>query len=130
VRVRIKDKRVLALVNAFLKAGSSPSSATGKTPGSALLIRRHPVCAAGQHRPERADKHVHGPWLASGAMSTIFGYLFTWELLAARVAFRLPARPARPDRGVDEVAGQIGGFSGARTEALIALGARLTVGYG
>jgi hypothetical protein len=31
VRATIKDKRVLALVNAFLKAGSSPSSATGKT---------------------------------------------------------------------------------------------------
>jgi hypothetical protein len=28
---RIKDKRLLALVNAFLKAGFSPSSATGKT---------------------------------------------------------------------------------------------------
>jgi hypothetical protein len=31
VRARIRDKRVLALVNAFLKAGFSPSSATRKT---------------------------------------------------------------------------------------------------
>ena len=31
VRARIKDKRVLALANAFLKAGFSPNSATGKT---------------------------------------------------------------------------------------------------
>jgi hypothetical protein len=49
VRARIKDKRALALVKAFLKAGSSPSSATGKTPGPA---RRRPdrgfVACAGE----------------------------------------------------------------------------------
>jgi RNA-directed DNA polymerase len=55
VRARVKDKRVLALVKAFLKAGiltelgDREDTWTGTPQGG-----RHPVSAASQHRPERA----------------------------------------------------------------------------
>ena len=54
VRTRISDKRVLALVKAFLKAGVL--TATGSREGThhRYPAGRDPLPAAGQHRPVRA----------------------------------------------------------------------------
>jgi RNA-directed DNA polymerase len=70
VRARVKDKRVLALVKAFLKAGvltelgSREDTWTGTPQGGILspLLANIALSAL--------DEHVHGPWLAGGAMST------------------------------------------------------------
>ena len=70
VRARVKDKRVLALVKAFLKAGVltetgyREDSFTGTPQGGILspLLANIALSAL--------DEHVHGPWLAGGAMST------------------------------------------------------------
>jgi RNA-directed DNA polymerase len=70
VRVRVKDKRVLALVKAFLKAGvltetgQREDSFTGTPQGGILspLLANIALSAL--------DEHVHGPWLAGGAMSS------------------------------------------------------------
>jgi RNA-directed DNA polymerase len=70
VRARIKDKRVLALVRAFLKAGvlteagSREDTWTGTPQGGILspLLANIALTAL--------DEHVQAPWLAGGAMST------------------------------------------------------------
>ncbi len=70
VRIRVKDKRVLALVKAFLKAGvltetrQYEDSFTGTPQGGILspLLANIALTAL--------DEHVHGPWLAGGTMST------------------------------------------------------------
>ena len=70
VRARVKDKRVLALVKAFLKAGvltelgDREDTWTGTPQGGILspLLANIALSAL--------DEHVHGPWLAGGAMST------------------------------------------------------------
>jgi len=70
VRARVKDKRVLALVKAFLKAGvltetrHYEDSYTGTPQGGILspLLANVALSAL--------DEHVHGPWLDSGTMST------------------------------------------------------------
>jgi len=70
VRTRVKDKRVLALVKAFLKAGvltetrQYEDSFTGTPQGGILspLLANIALTAL--------DEHVHGPWLAGGTMST------------------------------------------------------------
>jgi RNA-directed DNA polymerase len=70
VRTRVKDKRVLALVKAFLKAGVltetgyREDSFTGTPQGGILspLLANIALSAL--------DEHVHGPWLTSGVMST------------------------------------------------------------
>ena len=70
MRVRVKDKRVLALVKAFLKAGVltetgyREDSFTGTPQGGILspLLANIALSAL--------DEHVHGPWLAGGVMST------------------------------------------------------------
>lgn len=70
VRARIKDKRVLALVKAFLKAGvltetgQREDSFTGTPQGGILspLLANIALSAL--------DEHVHGPWLTGGVMST------------------------------------------------------------
>ncbi|MGI5152972.1 group II intron reverse transcriptase/maturase [Plantactinospora sp. CA-294935] len=70
VRVRVKDKRVLTLVKAFLKAGvltetrRHEDSFTGTPQGGILspLLANIALSAL--------DEHVHGPWLESGMMST------------------------------------------------------------
>jgi RNA-directed DNA polymerase len=70
VRARVKDKRVLALVRAFLKAGvltelgSREETWTGTPQGGILspLLANIALTAL--------DEHVHGPWLAGGTMST------------------------------------------------------------
>lgn len=70
VRARIKDKRVLALVKAFLKAGvmtetgHQEDSFTG-TPQGGILSPLLANIALGV-----LDEHVHGPWLQGGVMST------------------------------------------------------------
>jgi RNA-directed DNA polymerase len=70
VRARVKDKRVLALVKAFLKAGVltetgyREDSFTGTPQGGILspLLANIALSAL--------DEHVHGPWLTGGVMST------------------------------------------------------------
>ena len=70
VRARVKDKRVLALVKAFLKAGvltetrHHEDSFTGTPQGGILspLLANVALSAL--------DEHVHGPWLDGGTMST------------------------------------------------------------
>jgi RNA-directed DNA polymerase len=70
VRLRLKDKRVLALVKAFLKAGvmtqtgEIEDSLTG-TPQGGILS---PLLA--NIALHVLDEHLHGPWQAGGAMST------------------------------------------------------------
>jgi RNA-directed DNA polymerase len=70
VRARVKDKRVLALVKAFLKAGvltelgERKDTLTGTPQGGILspLIFNIALSAL--------DEHLHGPWRNGGAMST------------------------------------------------------------
>ena len=70
VRARVKDKRVLALVKAFLKAGvltetrHHEDSYTGTPQGGILspLLANVALSAL--------DEHVHGPWRDGGTMST------------------------------------------------------------
>jgi RNA-directed DNA polymerase len=70
VRMRVKDKRVLALVKAFLKAGvltelgEHEDSPTGTPQGGILspLLANIALSAL--------DEHVHGPWRLDGSMST------------------------------------------------------------
>ncbi|MER5549967.1 reverse transcriptase domain-containing protein, partial [Streptomyces sp. NPDC002589] len=70
VRKRIKDKRVLALVKAFLKAGvlteggGREETYTGTPQGGILspLLANIALTAL--------DEHVHGPWLQGGELST------------------------------------------------------------
>src|SRR5213082_91670 len=70
VRLRVKDKRVLALVKAFLKAGvltetgDREDSATGTPQGGILspLLANIALSAL--------DEHLHAPWRPGGDMST------------------------------------------------------------
>jgi RNA-directed DNA polymerase len=70
VRARVKDKRVLALVKAFLKAGiltelgERRDTHTGSPQGGILspLIFNVAMSAL--------DEHLHGPWKTGGDMST------------------------------------------------------------
>jgi RNA-directed DNA polymerase len=70
VRNRVSDKRVLALVKAFLKAGiltelgEERDTPTG-TPQGGILSPLLANIALGV-----LDEHVHAPWLPGGAMST------------------------------------------------------------
>jgi RNA-directed DNA polymerase len=70
VRDRVKDKRVLSLVKAFLKAGvltesrDYEDSFTGTPQGGILSPLLANIALA------VLDEHVHGPWLAGGVMST------------------------------------------------------------
>jgi RNA-directed DNA polymerase len=70
VRLRVKDKRVLALVKAFLKAGvmtqagEIEDSITG-TPQGGILS---PLLA--NIALHVLDEHLHRPWLPGGTMST------------------------------------------------------------
>jgi RNA-directed DNA polymerase len=70
VRARVKDKRVLTLVKAFLKAGvltelgHDRDTHTGTPQGGILspLLANIALTAL--------DEHLHGPWKPGGAMST------------------------------------------------------------
>jgi RNA-directed DNA polymerase len=70
VRVRIKDKRVLALVKAFLKAGvmselgDLEDTATGTPQGGILSPLLANIALS------VLDEHVHQPWKPGGTMST------------------------------------------------------------
>ena len=70
VRTRIKDKRVLALVKAFLKAGvmtelgEREDSPTGTPQGGILSPLLANIALS------VLDEHVHGPWQHGGIMST------------------------------------------------------------
>ena len=70
VRARVKDKRVLALVKAFLKAGiltelgDHEESHTGTPQGGILSPLIFNVAMT------VLDEHLHGPWKPGGAMST------------------------------------------------------------
>jgi RNA-directed DNA polymerase len=70
VRRRVKDKRVLGLVKAFLKAGvlteagDREDTYTGTPQGGILSpLLSNVVLAA-------LDEHLHGPWLPGGEMAT------------------------------------------------------------
>jgi RNA-directed DNA polymerase len=70
VRARIKDKRVLALVKAFLKAGVLTELGdrrdihTGTPQGSILSPLMANIALSA------LDEHMHGPWLPGGMMAT------------------------------------------------------------
>jgi len=70
VRARVKDKRALALVKAFLKAGvltelgNREDTWTGTPQGGILSPLLANIALA------VLDEHAHGPWLAGGVMST------------------------------------------------------------
>jgi RNA-directed DNA polymerase len=78
VRARIKDKRVLALVKAFLKAGiitelgQSKDTHTGTPQGGILSPLLANIALS------VLDEHLHGPWKPGGPMST------TWRRYARR----------------------------------------------
>ena len=70
VRARVKDKRVLALVKAFLKAGvlteaGQTEETLAGTPQGGILSPLLANIALGA-----LDEHVHGPWKPGGTMST------------------------------------------------------------
>jgi len=70
VRARVKDKRVLALVKAFLKAGvltelGHREDTVAGTPQGGILS---PLLA--NIALNVLDEYVHGPWLPGGMMST------------------------------------------------------------
>jgi RNA-directed DNA polymerase len=70
VRAKIKDKRVLALVKAFLKAGvltelgDRRDTHTGTPQGSILSPLMANIALS------VLDEHLHGPWLPGGVMAT------------------------------------------------------------
>jgi len=70
VRTRIKDKRVVALVKAFLKAGIMTESGrfqdtnTGTPQGGILSPLMANIALS------VLDEHLHGPWQPGGTMST------------------------------------------------------------
>jgi RNA-directed DNA polymerase len=70
VRDRVKDKRVLALVKAFLKAGvftelgENKDTPTGTPQGGILSPLLANIALS------VLDEHLHGPWKPGGAMST------------------------------------------------------------
>jgi RNA-directed DNA polymerase len=70
VRARVKDKRVLALVKAFLKAGlltelgEEKDTPTGTPQGGILSPLLANIALS------VLDEHVHAPWRPGGAMST------------------------------------------------------------
>jgi RNA-directed DNA polymerase len=70
VRARVKDKRVLTLVKAFLKAGimtehgDHEDSPTGTPQGGILSPLLANIALS------VLDEHVHGPWRLGGIMST------------------------------------------------------------
>jgi RNA-directed DNA polymerase len=70
VRARIKDKRVLALVKAFLKAGvmtelgDVEDTATGTPQGGILSPLLANIALS------VLDEHIHAPWRPGGTMST------------------------------------------------------------
>ena len=70
VRLRVKDKRVLALVKAFLKAGiltelgEHKDTHTGTPQGGILSPLLANIALS------VLDEHLHGPWQPGGAMST------------------------------------------------------------
>ena len=70
VRKRVKDKRVLALVKAFLKAGlltelgDHEDTNTGTPQGGILSPLLANIALS------VLDEHLHGPWQPDGAMST------------------------------------------------------------
>lgn len=70
VRLRVKDKRVVALVKAFLKAGIMTESGrfqdtnTGTPQGGILSPLMANIALS------VLDEHLHGPWQPGGTMST------------------------------------------------------------
>jgi RNA-directed DNA polymerase len=70
VRLRVKDKRVLALVKAFLKSGiltelgEQQNTHTGTPQGGILSPLLANIALS------VLDEHVHGPWKPGGSMST------------------------------------------------------------
>ncbi len=73
VRRRVKDKRVLLLVKAFLKAriltelGENKDTHTGTPQGGILSPLLANIALS------VLDEHLHGPWQASGVMATSSG---------------------------------------------------------
>ena len=70
LRARVKDKRVLALVKAFLKAGvftelGNREDSLAGTPQGGILSPLLANITLGA-----LDEHVHGPWRSGGTMST------------------------------------------------------------
>jgi RNA-directed DNA polymerase len=72
VRIRVKDKRVLALVKAFLKAGvlteddGLRDTYTGTPQGGILSPLLANIALS------VLDEHLHGPWQPGGTMSTAY----------------------------------------------------------
>jgi len=117
VRRRVKDKRVLLLVKAFLKAGiltelgENKDTHTGTPQGGILSPLLANIALS------VLDEHLHGPWQASGAMATSSQTATvqrgsSWENRAGRADDRgaLPARDASGGDVADtvRVAGSVG----------------------
>jgi len=105
VRRRVKDKRVLSLVKAFLKAGiltelgQSEETPAGTPQGGILSPLLANIALS------VIDEHLHGPWQASGAMATSSGRarrkdLPNWRVFATRTtcscSCTAPASTSRP----------------------------------
>ena len=144
VRARVKDKRVLALVKAFLKAGvltelgEHRDTLTGTPQGGILspLIFNIALSAL--------DEHLTAPWKEGGAMSTEYRRaarrrkgLPTWRVIRYADDFAVLVNGSEQDAAVlrEEIAGVLAGlglrFSEAKTrivhlsEGLSFLGFRL-----
>jgi RNA-directed DNA polymerase len=128
VRARVKDKRVLALVKAFLKAGvltelgEHRDTLTGTPQGGILspLIFNIALSAL--------DEHLTAPWKPGGAMSTEYRRaarrrkgLPTWRVVRYADDFAVLVNGSEPNAGAlrEEIAGVLAGlglrFSEAKT---------------
>lgn len=124
VRARVKDKRVVALVRAFLKAGvltelREVKDSPAGTPQGGILSPLLANIALGA-----LDEHFHAPWKPGGAMSTPMKRKYgrsrgrpTWRLVRYADDFVVMVHGCRQD--VEDLRGEV-------TEVLAPLGLRLS----
>jgi RNA-directed DNA polymerase len=119
VRLRVKDKRILALVKAFLKAGimtelgEHRDTHTGTPQGGILSPLLANVALS------VLDEHFHGPWLSGGSMSTVSRRarlrakgLPTWRIIRYADDFAILVNGTREDTEAlrEEVTGVLAGL--------------------
>ncbi len=131
VRARIKDKRVLALVKAFLKAGiltelgEHQNTATGTPQGGILSPLLANIALS------VLDEHLHEPWTPGGTMSTQRRRagrrakgLPTWRIVRYADDFVVLVHGTEHDTGMltEEIAGVLAPmglrFSAAKTQVV------------
>ena len=104
VRQRVKDKRVLALVKAFLKSGvltelgESKDTNTGTPQGGILSPLLANIALS------VLDEHLHGPWQPGGDMATEYRRhrrrdkgLPTWRIIRYADDFVVLVNGTQPD---------------------------------